>query len=88
MKQPLFSLGLVVATPAAAKLLNDHKVNPADLHQFGDWGLCCDEDAAVNEESVRHHARVMSIYEVGDQRIWLLTETNRSSSTFILPFEY
>ncbi len=90
-RKPLFPLGMIVATPAAAKMLNDHQVDPAALlqrHQQGDWGLCCSEDAAVNEESVKHHARVMSVYPVGEHRVWLITEADRSSSTFLLPSEY
>lgn len=90
-RKSLFPLGMIVATPAAATLLSEHGTDPAALlqrHQHGDWGLCDERDANVNAESLKYHARVMSVYEVGEQRIWLITEADRSSSTFLLPFEY
>jgi len=44
---PLFSLGQIVATPGALRMLQQAGVNPMDLlahHAIGDWGNLCEED--------------------------------------------
>ena len=46
------------------------------------------EDARENELSVRQGFRVVSSYQVGDHRIWVITEADRSSTCLLLPEEY
>ena len=91
MRSALFSLGRLVATPAALALLLDAGENPAallDRHQSGDWGEIPPEDAKENELSVHKDFRVISSYLIGSGRVWIITEADRSSTCILLPEEY
>ena len=93
MTAPLFSLGRVVATPAALALLAGTGRSPAELldrHQSGDWGEVPPEDARENEIAVREGFRILSSYPVGSsaRRVWLISEADRSSTCILLPEEY
>lgn len=57
-------------------------------HATGDWGDVCAEDAKLNDQSVNNGTRLLSSYKVGVQTVWILTEADRSVSTFLLPEEY
>lgn len=90
---PKFPLGQVVATPGALELLGRAGVNPASLlsrHVRGDWGLVGREDAQANEHALRTGARLLSVYEVGEppERVWIITEADRSSTCLLRPDEY
>ena len=88
----LFALGNVVATPGALDLLDRTATNAADLlqrHQSGDWGTLPPEDAALNDYSVTHEGRLLSSYSLNEnERLWIITEWDRSATTLLLPSEY
>lgn len=84
-------LGQVLATPGALKLLSEAGEDAFGYlarHATGDWGELCEHDRRVNELSLRHGWRVLSSYAVGDGRIWVITEADRSVTTILLPEEY
>jgi hypothetical protein len=86
-----FPLGNLVATPGALELLDRYAVNASELllrHQRGDWGNVPPEDAEENEHSVANGNRILSSYPIGDERIWIITEADRSATTLLLPEEY
>ena len=86
-----FSLGQIVATPGALDALDRHALNAADLllrHQHGDWGDLTSDDAAQNEYAADNAERVLSSYRVGSERLWIITEGDRSVTTLLLPSEY
>ncbi len=88
-----FALGQLLATPAALELLGDLEISPSSLlerHMSGDWGEVCAADARENELSIRRGFRVLSSYPVGDddERVWIITEADRSSTCLLLPSEY
>ena len=90
---PLFDLGRVVAPPGALALLTTARTNPAELlsrHAGGDWGEVPPEDACENERSLKYGWRVMSAYPVGvdGEKVWIITEADRSSTCLLLPSEY
>lgn len=88
---PLFALGQVVATPAVLAHLNEHRIHPAEYiwrHQCGDWGNVPPEDAGENEFAVLNDLRVLSSYEVVGERMWVITEADRSVTTLLFPSEY
>jgi hypothetical protein len=88
----LFPLGRIVATRGAIDLIRSAGENllPTLLerHQSGDWGDVPKEDARENEISVRYGFRVLSSYRVAGERLWIITEANRSATTLLLPSEY
>jgi hypothetical protein len=90
---PLFDLGRVVATPGAMTLLASAGVNPARLlerHASGDWGEVPPEDARENERSLKYGFRIVSSYPMGGdgEKVWVITEADRSSTCLLLPSEY
>jgi hypothetical protein len=87
-----FPLGQVVATPGALSALEKAEQLPAeflDRHVNGDWGDVPDPDKQENELSVAQGGRILSVYttSAGD-RIWILTEADRSVTSILLPSEY
>ena len=94
---PLFSLGQVVATPAALALLEKHGMAPMTLlnrHQRGDWGDLSVHDQSANDAALANGSRLLSAYGIKGERVWVITEsvgedgTTRASSCILLPKEY
>jgi hypothetical protein len=91
-------LGEVVTTPGALEELSPWQLRHyLDRHQSGDWGCVCPEDAETNFEAVRDGYRVLSAYPInaelpckgyGENCVWIITEADRSVTTFLLPDEY
>ena len=90
-KPPRFPLGQIVATPAVLAYLEQHGV-PArtylERHGRGDWGDVPAADAVENDCSVQRGYRVLSAYAVAGQKIWIITEADRSVTTLLFPSEY
>jgi hypothetical protein len=59
-----------------------------DRHQRGDFGTVGAEDTQANEDAIVHGSRILSSYLVGGERLWIITEADRSSTTLLLPEEY
>ena len=89
--KPLFQLGQVVATPAALSLLEKLERTPAEFlrrHHSGDWGDLCEEDRETNEAALKHGDRIFSAYTIGNDKIWIITEADRSSTCILKPEDY
>jgi hypothetical protein len=89
---PLFSLGLIVATLGALAALEKACQQPGEFltrHVSGDWGEVDAHDIKENEFSLQQGFRVLSAYRTsaGD-RLWVITEADRSSTCILLPGEY
>jgi len=88
----LFEPGQVMATPGALAALERAKQEPReflDRHVAGDWGEVPQEDKVENEVSVLNGYRVLSAYRTKlGERLWILTEADRSLTTILLPEEY
>jgi hypothetical protein len=88
---PKFALGTTVATPGALDLLDRSGINASSIltrHQYGDFGSICAEDAQSNLDAMAHGLRVFSAYDIGQARLWVITEADRSVTTLLLPSEY
>ena len=95
LQLPLFSTGQVVATPGALSLLSEVGVAPIDLitrHVFGDWSEMSPEDQVQNCLAVANGGRVFTSFSVGSapifEKVWVITEADRSSSCVLLPRDY
>lgn len=90
--QPLFPLGQIVATPGAIERLQQLERSPFYLlsrHGQGDWGDLDPEDIKANQEALRYGGRLFSSYVIDpDQKLWIITEADRSVTTLLLPEEY
>jgi len=93
VKPLLFSLGKIVSTPGALDALARANHQPHDFlnrHAAGDWGAeLSEEDKAENENSLEHGFRILSSYKTAaGEKLWLITEADRSVTTLLLPEEY
>lgn len=57
-------------------------------HSQSDWGDICPEDKASNDYAAKNGGRVLSCYKLDGIEIWAITESDRSSTTFLLPEDY
>lgn len=87
-----FSLGQIVATPAALSLLAAHDVAALDLlarHISGDWGDVPAEDSESNNVALNTDGRLLSSYRIApNTTIWIITEWDRSATTILRPDDY
>jgi len=87
-----FAPGRILATPGALAAMEEAGISPASLllrHLSGDWGDLCPEDKEENELSLREGFRILSAYTLPTgQKIWLISEADRSVTTFIRPVDY
>ena len=87
-----FPFGQLVATPGALQAIENAGDNPLTFlqrHLAGDWGELDAHDLAENEYSLQHGLRLLSAYQLSSgERIWIITEADRSSTCFLLPSEY
>lgn len=85
-------LGRLLATPAAIDAIQSAGLSIFVLvnrHARGDWGDLPESDREQNELSVVAGQRVLSCYALtGDQKVWIITEADRSTTTILLPEEY
>ena len=88
----LFDPGQIVATPGALATMQSNNCLSLDLllrHLTGDWGIIPKEDAKANQQALKEGSRLMSSYPLDDgSSIWIITEADRSYTTFLLPEEY
>jgi hypothetical protein len=97
MKKPLFNPGQILATPGALAAIPDPVAQTALLsrHTSGDWGCVDAEDTAANDAALTNGRRLFSVYPIdpgklceGENRVWIITEADRSVTTLLLPDEY
>jgi hypothetical protein len=89
----LFSLGQVVMTRGAIQAFEEAQDEPwkyINKHSMGNWGEVDQEDWKANDEALLDgDRRMFSAYQIkGGQKIWIITEADRSSTCVLLPEEY
>jgi hypothetical protein len=92
VRPPLFPLGRVVATPGALAALAKVGQSPWEYvqrHQQGEWGDLHPDDRHANERALQDGSRLFSAYTLPNSiRLWIITESDRSCTTALLPLEY
>ncbi|QXI31558.1 hypothetical protein HU752_020000 [Pseudomonas vanderleydeniana] len=89
-----FPPGQVVATKAVHALMKQRRLEASvyvNRHLTGDWGDLGDEDKQSNEYALEHGLRLFSAYNIdteGEDKLWIITEADRSCTTLLLPSEY
>jgi hypothetical protein len=88
LNQIRFKAGRPNVTPAAAAALELAKVSDLLLlarHLHGDWGDLSERDSLQNELAVLLDMRILSRYVLRTGSvIWVITEADRSATTFLL----
>ena len=88
--EKLFDLGNVVITPSLNDFLDRMEVmNLLQRHSTGDYGDSPKEDVQMNVEAIRTgEDRVFSSYTIKNQKIFVITEWDRSYTTLMFANEY
>jgi hypothetical protein len=85
-------LGRLLATPGALEALRESGQAPTHflkMHAAGEWGEVPPEDARLNDEALADGSRILSAYRtVRGEKLWVITEADRSATTILLPDEY
>jgi len=93
----MIELGQTVMTAGVSKHVADHtqSILPSwqvrkilTRHQSGDWGDLDDEDKAANDQAVEYGNRILSAYKLYGEKVWVITERDRSVTTLLFPSEY
>ena len=89
-----FDLGSIVYTKGIGELIKQVGIEElrkcVAKHSNCDWGNLCEEDKQLNDSAVVDGGRILSAYEIGENKvkIWIITEADRSYTTILLPEEY
>ena len=91
-----FSLGQLVMTKGVHSKIKDDVdfavgvLDAFERYQRCDWGDLCDEDKALNEQALTDTdgGRIFAVYTCGNDKIWIITEHDRSVTTILFPEEY
>lgn len=78
----------IVKTRGADEFPQDFLMRCLERHANQDWGDLCSEDKKANDDAVRHGGRVLSSYELRGDKLWIITEADRSVTTLLTPEEY
>lgn len=92
---PKFPLGNLYVTPGIQRLMVDavFATSICDFlyrHSQCDWGDLSQNDCDANDEALEHEGRLFSAYRLpsASDKVWIITESDRSSTTILLPSEY
>ena len=84
-----FSLGEVLITAnASLRLTTEEVLSALHRHAAGDWGDLCPEDTLANHDALYQGGRLLSAFGQGNHRFWIITESDRSATTVLLPEDY
>ena len=90
-KQPLFALGRVVATQNVLQFAKQYRIDLFSLlvrHHHGDWGTLSKDDREANQQALIDGLRILSSYAFQQDKVWIITEADRSITTILLPEDY
>jgi len=85
-----FEIGAIRITPGVENAVNQDDIFQALVHHMGgDWGEVDAHDWERNDEAVEQGHRIVSSYTAHNgTKFWVITEHDRSATTFLLPREY
>ena len=92
--QGTFEPGSLVLTQSVHHLVEHGSLDPTPYlrrHFSGDWGELPQEDWSSNQRALTTGERLFSSYDIsaGDEnRLWIITEADRSVTTLLLPSDY
>jgi hypothetical protein len=96
-RQEVFPAGCIVATRAVSDYAKHGELNISPYltrHLAGDWGDLSDSDRRQNDQALKsENDRLFSSYNLGrkferDDKLWIITECDRSVTTVLFPSDY
>jgi hypothetical protein len=87
---PRFALGRICITANAMDKIPSEEVRTAlRRHNQGDWGEIDPHDRAENERAIKFGGRLFSAYTASNgTRFYVITESDHSVTTILLPEDY
>lgn len=84
-----FPYGRIAATRRVVDELDGQTISRLlTRHLHCDWGDICDEDWNRNDHAVKNGGRLLSAYQVGAEKVFIITERDRSVTTILFADEY
>jgi len=85
-----FESGQIVATPAVLiAVMPQHIAQGLARHLAGDWGEIDPEDVGMNDRALANGGRLLSVFTAPTGvKFWIITESDRSVTTVLLPEDY
>ena len=87
-----FALGQTYVTPGAEDALmiaGQTGIEFLRRHMSNDWGDLSGEDVRENDLSLKEGFLLLSAFRTAQgQKLWIITEADRSATTILLPREY
>lgn len=92
----MISLGKVIATIGIKNLIEEKVISMKDIinilhrHSNYDFGDLSEDYKELQNNNIKNNIddRVMSVYNIKNHTLWIITEWNRSYTTILLPEEY
>lgn len=90
----LFETGEVMMTSGIASIASNERgmetvLKCLERHCSGDWGDLDEDDKELNNAALNEgEGRIFSAYETDVGSIYIITESDRSVTTILLPEEY
>lgn len=86
----LVKIGRTVATPRVLETVPYSELLAAlERHMCQDWGDLVAADWKANDKALKTGERLLSAYKSSSgTKFWIITEADRSCTTFLLPSEY
>ncbi|MBK9221921.1 MAG: hypothetical protein IPO16_07320 [Saprospiraceae bacterium] len=100
VKSSLFKSGILLMTSGVSAACAEDVVfsqflsNSIRMHLNGNWGDVGPEDKESNFQALENGGRIFSVYKPlftiskHAEKIWIITEADRSSTTILFPNEY
>ncbi|RMP46212.1 hypothetical protein ALQ26_04210, partial [Pseudomonas amygdali pv. lachrymans] len=89
-----FEMGRVMVTHSVQSLLQNSSLDVMQYlqrHATGDWGEISNDDWDSNQHALKADGRLFSGYDIDaedETRLWIITESDRSVTTVMLPSDY
>jgi hypothetical protein len=87
-----FDLGTLLITNTVSAVFGKRKYGTRFIcscltrHANCDWGSVSDPDE--NLQALKTGGRLLSVYNLSDLTIWIITEADRSATTVLFPEDY
>ena len=84
-----FPYGRIAATRRVIDELDGRTISRLlTRHLHCDWGDICEKDWKLNDHAVKNGERLLSSYQVGAEKVFIITEWDRSATTILFADEY
>lgn len=88
-----FNAGKLVMTRGVAYRMDDDSFAKGVTKALGryimqDWGDTSENDKPLNDEAVKTKDRIMAAYNIGEEKIWIITDYGHEVTTILFPEKY